>query len=236
MAFLTSDYPGGYERHLLRRIRYGYLFGQVKESNDALLADAIVKDSAYAGVFSEQFESVLERAVTLKPSEETEVVLAIKAELDRLYTVTGSLCGEQTSIREALVRLIDLTMHSVRKAAGNDAIAANELQEEEEARRLHFKLLDSCLVADLLNSHSGTGVFIPAEDLIPTLLSAEKSELADAVQLFDLKQAGEIVSQAEQFLTAGIIRLESEKAPQVVAATKNLEFIKGYRIYLEDNA
>ena len=88
----------------------------------------------------------------------------------------------------------------------------------------------------LLNCHSGTGVFIPAEDLIPTLLSAEKSELADAVQLFDLKQAGEIVSQAEQFLTAGIIRLESEKAPQVVAATKNLEFIKGYRIYLEDNA
>lgn len=237
MPFRTSDFPGGYERHLLRRIRHPHLFGRLVESNDELLAQAIVKDGAYANVFSKQFESVLERAVALKPSEETEVVLAVKAELDRLYTVTGSLCGQQNSIREALVRLIDLTMQSVRAAAGNDALAVKELQEEDEARSLHFKLLGSALVADLLNSHSGTGVFIPEEDLIPTLLSAEKSELADAVQLFDSPQVSAIIQQAGQLLKDSIAKLHTDnEASGIAAATENFEFIKGYRVYLEDNA
>ena len=235
MAFLTSEFPGGYERHLLRRIHHAYLFGGVSANKDELLVEAITKDGACASVFSEQFESVLERAVSLKPSEETEVVLEVKAELDRLYTVTGSLCGQQKSIREALTRLISLTMQSVRVAAGNDALALKELQEEEAARILHFKLLESSLVADLLNSDLGTGAFIPTEELIPTLLSADKSELADAVQLFDLEQTSEIIQQAERVLKSSIIKAEDENSG-IALATEKLEFIKGYRVYLEGNA
>jgi hypothetical protein len=235
MSFRTSDFPGGYERHLLRRIHHVHLFGEV-EKKDALLVEAISKDEAYAGAFSEQFERVLERAVSMKPNEDTEVVLAVKAELDRLYTVTGSLGGQQKSIREAIVRLIELTMQSVRRAAGNDVLAVKELKEEDEARSLHFKLLDSPLVADLLNSDLGTGVFIPEEGLIPSLLSAEKSELADAIQLFDLQQTCEMIQRAEQFLKGCIIKSTIEShASEIAAATENLEFIKGYRVYLEDN-
>ena len=241
MAFRTSEYPGGYERHLLRRIHNANLFAGVfedaLEKKDELLAVAIANDGAYANAFSEQFESILERAVLLKPSEETEVVLEVKAELDRLYTVTGSLCGQQKSIREALVKLIDLTMRSVRRAAGNDELAVKELQEEDEARRLHFKLLDSSLVADLLNSDLESGTFIPAEELIPTLLCAEKSELADAIQLFDLQQTIEIIQQAEQLLKESITKLAGvNEASWIAAATENLEFMKGYRVYLEDNS
>jgi len=187
MAFLTSEFPGGYERHLLRRIHHAYLFDDVSANKDELLAEAITKDGACASVFSEQFESVLERAVSLKPSEETEVVLEVKAELDRLYTVTGSLCG-----------------------------------------------LESSLVADLLNSDLGTGAYIPTEELIPTLLSADKSELADAVQLFDLEQTSEIIQQAERVLKSSIIKAEDENSG-IALATEKLEFIKGYRVYLEGN-
>ena len=241
MAFRTSEYPGGYERHLLRRIHNANLFAGVfddaLERKDELLVEAIAKDGVYANAFSEQFESILERAVSLKPNEETEVVLEVKAELDRLYTVTGSLCGHQKSIREALVKLIGLTMQSVRRSAGNDALAFKELQEEDEARSLHFKLLDSSLVADLINSDLGSGIFIPAEELIPTLLCAEKSELADAVQLFDLQQTIEIIQQAEQLLKESITKLASQnEASWTAAVTENLEFMKGYRVFLEDNS
>ena len=233
MSFKPSQFPGGFERHCLRRINHSELFGQRSEAAADSLTAAIEKDNAFSETFTRQFEAVLQRAVALKPSEETEVVLAVKAELDRLYTVASSLRGDQRKTQEALARLIDLTMQSVRQAAGNDAVAIKELQEETQARSLHVKLLQSYLVADLLNSHADTGEFIPQTDLIPTLLCAEKAQLADAVQLFDQGQTAEIIQQSEQLLGQRIKASPEADALKIKAAVENLEFIKGYAVYLE---
>ena len=237
MSFRPSELPGGFERHCLRQIQCAHLFGNASADPSGLLAQAISSDTAYAELFSEQFEAVLERAVVLKPSEETEVVLAVKAELDRLYTVSASLHGEKAKIQEGLKQLISLTMQTIKSAAGDDPLAAKELEEEQEARTLHFKMLESSMVADLLNSHPDTGVFIPESALIPTLLSAEKSELADVIQLFDLEQALAITEGGEKLL--GVSKEESvsrTSEADFAAATERLEFIRGYCVYLEDNA
>lgn len=239
MSFRPSEFPGGFERHCLRLIRHPYLFGnvlgEIDEAPSEQLENAITKDTAYADVFYRQFEVVLERAVALKPSEDTEVVLEVKAELDRLYTISRSLGGDQLKVKEAITRLINLTMQTIKRAAGNeDALATKELQEEEDARMLHFKLLDNALVADLLNSHAETGVFIPHEGLIPTLLSTEKAALADVVQLFDLEQVSVMIGDAEELLEAVSGNLKADASPSdLAAAFENLEFIKGYRVYLE---
>lgn len=239
MSFRPSEFPGGFERHCLRLIRHAYLFsnvlGEVDESPKELLKRAIAKDSAYADAFYKQFEAVLERVVALKPSEDTEIVLEVKAELDRLYTVSGSVGGDQQKVKEALTRLINLTMQTIKRAAGDkDVHAVKELQDEEDARTLHFKLLESLLVADLLNSHVDTGIFIPHEALIPTLLSTEKTVLADVVQLFDLEQVLVIIDNAEELLETVDSNLKSGGSPSDIAAvSENLEFIKGYRVYLE---
>lgn len=247
MSFRPSEFPGGYERHCLRRINHAYLFADVlyvqhkllvdspDRLSDELLAEAIARDTADAAAFSNDFEAILERAVALKPSEETEVVLAVKAELDRLYTVSASVCGEQSKIQEALARLIDLTMQSVKRAAGDDALAVKELQEETDARSLHFKQLECLLLADLLNSDSVAEAFIPSDELIPTLMSSEKAVLVDVVGLFDLPQVIEITRQSGQLLETLQADLSTEGESAVISnATENLEFIKGYKIYLED--
>jgi len=241
MSFKPSEFPGAYERQCLRRINHAELFSELLGEPDELLAEATKKDRAYAANFSEQFEAILERAVALKPSEDTEVVLAVKAELDRLYTVAGSTCGDQASVKEGLQRLIDLTMQSVKRAAGNDAVATKELQEEDDARALHLKLLECDLVADLLNSHSNgeAGVseveaFIPSKALIPTLLSADKTVLADVVQLFDRQQVSEITQQAVVLLE-GLekVVMGENQILKLSKARENLEFIKGYGVYLD---
>ena len=229
MSFKPSEFPGGHERQCLRRINGGELFaGPANESAlhpAGLLAEAIKKDRAFEAVFLQQFEAVLQRAVALKPTEETEIVLAVKAELDRLYTVSCSVCGDQSSAQEGLQRLIDLTMQSVKRAAGKDALAVKELQQEEEARALHFNLLKCDLVADLLNSHSVEEAFIPSAELIPSLLIADKAALAEAVQLFDRQQVSEITQQAAALL----------ETLKLSKAAENLEFIKGYGVYLDGN-
>jgi len=237
MSFKASEFPGAYERQCLRRINRDELFGKLPGEPTELLAVALKKDRAYAANFSTQFEAVLARAVALKPSEETDVVLAVKAELDRLYTVAGSVGGDQTSVKEGLQRLIDLTMQSVKRAAGNDAVAVKELQEEDDARALHFKLLECDLVADLLNSHSDgqsrEEAFIPSEELIPTLLSADKAVLANVVQLFERQQVSEITQQAVALLDGDNETISETEALKLSRARENLEFIKGYGVYLD---
>ena len=251
MAFRPSEFPGGHERHCLRHINHAYLFANdvaaspilTNQSSAEVLMKAIARDETNAEVFAKEFEAILEQAVALKPSEETDVVLAVKAELDRLYTVSASLSGEQTEVREGLVRLIDLTMLSVQRAAGDDTLAAKELQQESDARSLHFKQLECSLLADLLNSNADGDAFIPANELIATLLSSEKAVLADVVGLFDSQQVSEIISQGERLLlrleakqqiSEVVISQENNNLRIIANAQQNIEFIKGYKVYLED--
>ncbi len=235
MSFTPSEFPGGHERHCLLRISHAELFEAASGTPEKSLADAIAKDTVNAKVFATDFEAVLERAVALKPSEETEVVLAVKAELDRLYTVSVSLGGDQSKIREALARLIDLTMQSVRRAAGTDALAIKELQEESDARRLHFKQLECSLLADLLNSDNEANALVPTGELIPSLLSSDKAILADVITLFDMRQLTDIILNGKQLLATLQENPNVSLGSVVITeATQNLEFIKGYKVYLED--
>ena len=230
-----SKYPGGFERQCLRRINHSYLFDAVISDANAELAQAIQRDKAYTELFLQQFESALTQAVKLKPKEETEVVLQLKAELDRLYTASVSAAGDQQETRTAIDHLIQLLMDTIRQAAGSDTLANKELQEEAEARSAHFQLLECDLLGDILNSHTDTGEFVPATELVPTLLSVEKSVLAGAVKLFDLNQARSLIDEA-QALLEGVEAggRDDQLNAQIESAMENLMFIQGYRVYLED--
>jgi hypothetical protein len=89
-------------------------------------------------------------------------------------------------------------MRSVRANAGADALAAQELDMEEQARRLHFELLSEPLVADLLHPETVIG----EEDLLPTLLSETESALGAALQIFDDAQRRELAEHARALLEA----------------------------------
>ena len=112
------------------------------------------------------------------------MILQLKERLDQAYEQASGLADEQEETRQAIRRLIDLIMAAVRKGAGNDRVALEELQQEETARASHFELLEQPLVADLLDPASP----ISAEELAPTLLSAGSDELAAALAIFDAVQ------------------------------------------------
>ena len=235
MSHRTSEFTGGHERHCLRRIQHALLFDYKSDESGRALSAAIAKDSAEAKTFLQAFEAALERAVSLKPTEEADVLLAVKAELDRLFTVSASLSGDQRQVQEALARLTALIMQSIEQAAGDEVLAMAELQDESAARQLHYEQLKCTLLADLLNSDNTTGVLIPSNELIPTLLCAEKVVLADAIKLFDLSQVLEIIQQAHSLLARIQHQCISEASKKSIEeAQQNLVFIKGYKVYLED--
>ena len=228
ITFIPSDNPGAFERHLIRR-NDNILFGdrQTEITSDTLM-DAQKKDHDILQQFMLDFRETMTKAVSFKPNEDSEVILEVKDKLDKLYATSVSVADDQTRVREAIKKLLTVIMQSVRKGAGDDAHALQELDQEEGARTANFEFLESKLVADILDPDSP----IENDDLIPTLLSIDdKDELALVTQLFDLEQITFLLAEGESLLN----KLDAE-GKDVKNAAENFVFIEGYKQYLEQQA
>ncbi|HIP78369.1 MAG TPA: hypothetical protein EYH07_07895 [Kiloniellaceae bacterium] len=196
MIIEFSDRPGRHERHLQRRHNNPLFALPPRSTNTEALVAAGHKDDVERETFLEGFKQVVEEAVALKPNEDAEVILSLKERLDKAYEEAAGLGGDLTPIQEAIRQLVEVIMGAVRKGAGNDALAHQELDDEEQARAAHFELLATPLVADLLHPET----LITPEELVPALLSADENALAAALTLFDADQIAVMVNDARRLL------------------------------------
>ncbi len=223
MIFKPSDNPGSFERHLLRKIANPLFVDPPSELNDDNLEEAQRQDHDIIVQFMQEFKKTLEQTIALKGNEESDVVLGLKDKLDKLYEQASAIGDDQTQARDGIVKLLQIIMTAIRKGAGDDAHAHQELDQEEQARKAHFALLESSLVADLLNPTSP----IKKDELVPVLLSAHKDDLALAVQLFDQKQIQLVITQSEKLIN----KLKSQDI-NTAQVSENITFIQGYLEYL----
>lgn len=101
-----------------------------------------------------------------------------------------------TEERAAIRKLIALIMKAVKRAAGVDPLAGQELADEEEAREIHFRLLEQPLVADLLHPESPIG----PDQFAPAVLSGTLDEVAAVLQILDPEQCAALAAQAIRLL------------------------------------
>jgi len=194
LPFTTK--PGRRERHL-RRWHENPLFAwPVVEVEPAALLAAQKADHEEMEVFRDAFRSQVQKAVELSPNAGSDTVLGLKEELEKLYEQACGLPEDREQEKDALKKLMDLIMNAVRKAAGSDPLAHRELDEAEQARAIHFRLLEQALAADILHPESPIG----PDELVPTLLSSRTEELEAALELFDADQLALIVAQGKVLL------------------------------------
>lgn len=139
---------------------------------------------------------MVQQAVDLKPVEESQVVLDLKAELEKMYETACGLADEQGSNKMAIRQLIAVVMDKIRQGTRGDALAVQELAQEETARTNHFQLLECCLIADLLHPQS----LIASDELPAVLLTDPETEVATALALFDPAQLEIICDDATSLL------------------------------------
>lgn len=225
-VFYPSENPGAHERHLIRRSN-NVLFGarQTEVESDSLQQNQKL-DHDILQQFMVDFRDVMTQAINLKPNEDSEVILKVKDKLDKLYAASVSVADDQARVQESIQKLLAVVMQSVRKGAGDDAHALKELDQEDAARDANFAFLESKLVADILDPDSP----IENDDLIPTLLCADKDDLAIACQLFDKEQLSFLLSESEKLLN----KLDAE-GHDVKQAAENFVFMEGYLQFLEQN-
>lgn len=218
-----SDNPGSHERHLNRK-HNNPLFGDKQTDLDQeSMLDAQKQDHEVLLGFHKEFQQAIQETVSLKPNVESDVVLKLKDTLDKLYEQASIIADDQSESKEAITKLVDVIMLSVRNGAGTDVQAHQELDQEEAAREAHFNMLSTPLVADLLAPESP----IHKDELVPTLLSAEKDELAPAIQLFDENQLILIIREGEDLINSLL-----NQNVDINSAAENLVFIQGYIDFL----
>jgi len=191
-----TDKPGRRERHLRYRHRSPLFAWPPAEVELEELLVAQKADHEEMEAFREAFRAKVQETIDLEPNAGSETVLALKEDLEKLYEQACGLPEEQEQQKVALSKLIGLIMKAVRKAAGNDPLAHRELQDEEQARAIHLRLLQQPLVADILHPDSPLG----PNDLVPTLLSAGEQELEAALAVFDGDQLAMLIAQGNELL------------------------------------
>lgn len=166
--------------------------------------------------FREDFRALVQRAVELPPDAGSELVLTLKESLERLYEQSCGLPEHHESEQTALRKLIGLIMQAVRRAAGTDPLARQELAEEEEAREIHFRLLQQPLVADLLHPESP----IQPAELAASVLTATLDEVAAILEILDPVQCTELADQAIDLLED-----RAARGVEITAARQRLAII-----------
>lgn len=204
MALQFSDRPGSRERHLRRRCDNPLFPPARREISQAEVDAAREADEAEHQEFRERFRQLLQDAGEMSGSVDTEKVLALKERIEQLYEQCASLGGDHEQEKQGLLRLNEVIMTAVRRAAGNDPLALQELDDEQAARQLHLQLLEYPLVVDLLRD----GTPVEAEDLVPTLLSEDPESVRVVMSLFEPEQQARLQAEAAHLVQ----RAESEGA------------------------
>lgn len=218
MLVQPSTFPGSYERHFLRKAD-NPLFTPALAYDDAGLLIVQQQDYEILQSFTAEFQALLQKLDGFVGSAEEEEIFLLKERLDRAYETASRVADDQSETKTALMRLIEAVMAAVRQGVSNDQALWQQLEEEEAARAAHFKLMASPLVADLLHDES----VVAMDELMASLLSTDKDELALVLQLFDAEQLNIIIRQSSALLAQ-----TQADATQTQAWEARLAFMQHY--------
>jgi len=196
MTMNFSPAPGPHERHLKRRLLNPLFPKPEKEVTQDDVDNAQRKDEENLMSFMTHFQSVVQKTTELGGNSESDVVLAIKEQLDECYATSCAMPGDHSNLKVAIKKLITAIMAAIRKGAADDATALKKLDDEEIAREMHNELHERKLIADLMLENSP----ILENELTATLLNEESDDLDAALQLFSAEQLELIVNDAKTLL------------------------------------
>lgn len=188
--------PGRRERHLRRRHENPLFVWPPEEVAPEALLAAQQADHEEMESFRETFRALVQRAIDLPSDAGSDLILELKESLERAYEQSCGLPERHDEARAAIRTLIEVIMRALRRVAGTDPLARQELADEEEARAIHFRVLEQPLIADLLHPESPIG----PDELAPSVLSAGLDEVAALIEILDAAHCAELATESARLL------------------------------------
>lgn len=208
MALQFSDHPGCWERHLQRQYKNPLFSHKSEPVTEEAIQIAQQKDKEEYFTFQKAFYELIREVAELESQVEVSFILKIKDEIDVLYEQCAGLGGDFSAEKKSLRKLSQLVTQSLVKSDTN----TYDIEQEKEARELHFSLLEHPFIAHLLRPQSP----IAEDDIVPTLLSEEESAIQAAMSLFNTEQQQILCYEARNLLS----RLKQEGYVLSIAWTR----------------
>ena len=196
MSLQFNKQPGPRERHLKRKANNPLFPESARSVSQDEILQARQQDEMELIAFMNNFQLLVQEAISLKPETDSEIILDLKERLDKSYAQCCTLPGDQAQIKRAVERLVDAIMSAVRVGAQDDPTALGKLDDELAARKSHFALHEYKLVADLMLEESP----IANDELVPSLLNEEHDGLIATLNLFEEEALATIYQQAKSLL------------------------------------
>ena len=197
MPLLFSKHPGCQETYL-KHLYNNQLLAHEETITQDMVNAAHQQDLDEVTNFREEFVSLVNEAAELKPNTDSETILKLKEDLDRLYEQCAGLTGNNADFKKGIRKLVKVVMQAIWAGAGNDAMAQQELSQEEAARAQHYELLEIPLVSHMLRPDSP----IKPEQLVPILLGEDVEHVSQILTMFDHEHLVDMTQQAEKLLDA----------------------------------
>jgi hypothetical protein len=195
MSLLFSKMPGCQESHL-KRLYHNQLLRPETPITQEMVNQAHQQDLQELEEFKQAFVDLMNQAVSLKPNTDSDVILKLKEDLDRLYEQCSGLVGSVSDYKKGIEKLTRVVMQAVWAGAGDDTQAQAELAQEEAARAQHYELLEIPLVSHLLRDDSP----ITEDQLVAVLLGEDVDHVRQILTLFDHEHLVDMKRQAEEIL------------------------------------
>jgi hypothetical protein len=205
MEIPFSELPGRHERHFRRKLNNPLFPRPINHySNDDLL-EVQRLDHEEIIAFLDKLRKLVKQAVALDQKSDSDVVLDLKAELEKHYEMACRLGDKQANNKAAIRDLMNVIMATVSRHAAGDSKAETELMQEKVAREQHFAMLENSLVADLLDQNS----LILEDELVPVMLTEDEAQVKIAMTMLAPEQQVLLANDARELLTEnGLINEE----------------------------
>ncbi len=150
-----SEWPGAWERHVIRKAKNPQLFFRRLPPTEADLLKAQSRDQQELTQLNQHLATLAVQCTELTEESNAETIAAIKMDLDRCYDTACGLGADLKEQKDALSMLNEVITNSVRRALQESDEHQRLLQIKQESLRMrHLTRLSYPIVCDLLRSIS----------------------------------------------------------------------------------
>ncbi len=177
-----SEWPGAWERHVVRKARNPHFFNQLHPPTQQELTQAQQRDQLELAQFNQHLAELAVQCTELADDTSAKQINTVKNDLDRCYDTACGLGADLTEQKDALSLLNDLITTAVRRAhREDDGHGRLILIKQESLRMRHLTRLNYPVVCDLLRAIPP----IPAAEMPAALLSETDEAFTVALEILD---------------------------------------------------
>ncbi len=198
VAMEFSDWPGAWERHIIRRHRFPLFFIDNPPPTATELAQAILLDKTELTQLETELAHLVSRCTEITESADLQVIQEIKSDLDRCYDTACGMGADLSEQKEALTLLNEVITTSIRRALRDDDERARLLLIKQESVRMrHLTRLTYPIVCDLLRAVHP----IPPAEVAAALLCETDEAFSVALEILDQTKKRYLAEGIEKIAT-----------------------------------